>query len=56
MQQYSSESIQKTIELCREEMAKCDALPPVLRHTIEMILHIPMCLLVKTTPRNSSIF
>ena len=34
MQQYSSESIQKTIELCREEMAKCDALPPVLRHTI----------------------
>ena len=56
MQQYSSESIQKTIDLCREEMAKCDALSPVLRSTIELILQLLMYLLVKTTPRNSSIF
>ena len=54
MQQYSSESIQKTIDLCREEMAKCDALSPVLRSTIELILQLLMYLLVKTTPRNSS--
>ena len=54
MQQYSSESIQKTIDLCREEMSKCDALSPVLRSTIELILQLLMYLLVKTTPRNSS--
>ena len=54
MPQYSSESIQKTIDLCREEMAKCDALSPVLRSTIELILQLLMYLLVKTTPRNSS--
>ena len=51
---YTTESIQKTIDLCREEMAKCDALSPVLRNTIELILQILMYLLVKTTPRNSS--
>lgn len=55
MQQYSSESIQKTIDLCREEMAKSDALSPVLKNTIELILQILMYPLVKTTPRNSSI-
>ena len=54
MQQYSSHSIQTTIELSREEMAKCDALSPVLRSTIELILQLLMYLLVKTTPRNSS--
>ena len=51
---YTTESIQKTIDLCREEMAKCDALSPVLRNTIELILQILMYFLVKTTPRNSS--
>ena len=54
MQQYSSEDIQKTIELCREEMAKGDALSPVLRHLIEQLLLIITFLLVKTTSRNSS--
>ena len=53
-QQYSSESIQKTIDLCREEMAKCDALSPALRQTTELILQLLMYLLVKTTPKNSS--
>ena len=54
MQQYSSESIQKTVALCREEMAKCDVLSPVLRQTIELLLQLLMYLLVKTTPKNSS--
>ena len=52
--QFSSASIQKSIDRCREEIDKCDALLPALRLTIELILQILICLLVKTTPRNSS--
>ena len=51
---YTTESINKTIDLCREEMAKSDALPPTLKQLMELILQILMFLLVKTTPRNSS--
>ena len=39
---YTTESINKTIDLCREEMAKSDALPPTLKQLMELILQILM--------------
>lgn len=52
--QFSVADVQKSIDLCREEMEQCDALSPAFRQALGLIFQVLLLFLMKTTPGNSS--